>query len=238
MISETAKAAINAYGGAELWQQADSISAVVSVKGLAFTLKQRPYFKSVSIDLKIKQPYVKICPVGRNHEICGVLDGDTVRLEDLNGKVLNERKMARSYFPYGRRLFYWDDLDMTYFACYAFWNYFSFPYLLMRKDIRWTEKKANILEAEFPDNFPTHSKIQEFHFDSETGLLKQHNYTAEVISKLAKASHVIREHKTFNALNIPIKRVVSPMKKSGKALGYPNLIDISVEEFAIKIEKK
>lgn len=235
MNSETAKAALNAYGGAELWQQADSINAVVNVKGLAFTLKQSPYFKSVTIDLKIKEPYVRICPVGRNHEICGVLDGDDVRLEDLNGKVLQERKNARSYFPYGRRLFYWDDLDMTYFACFAFWNYFSFPYLLMRKDKSWTEKKANILEAEFPENFPTHSKKQEFHFDPETGLLKQHNYTAEVISNLATASHVIHEHKTFNALNIPVKRIVSPTKKSGKPFGYPNLIDIRVEEFAIKI---
>lgn len=238
MISETAKAALNAYGGIELWQQAESIKAIVSVKGLAFTLKQRPYFQSVNIELKTKTPFVKIHPVGRNHEICGILDGDTVRLEDLKGNIILERKSPRSYFPYGRRLFYWDDLDMTYFACYAFWNYFCFPYFLIRKDILWQEKPGNCLQALFPENFPTHSPIQQFFFDAETGLLKQHNYTAEVISKLATAAHVIHEHKTFNALNVPVKRIVSPMKKSGKALGYPSLIDIRVEDFAIKLEKQ
>jgi hypothetical protein len=38
-ISKTAWKAIDAYGGKELWESRKSIEAVVSVKGLAFTLK-------------------------------------------------------------------------------------------------------------------------------------------------------------------------------------------------------
>lgn len=43
MLSLTAKKAIENYGGIELWKNSKFLEAEVSVKGLAFTLKQRPF---------------------------------------------------------------------------------------------------------------------------------------------------------------------------------------------------
>jgi hypothetical protein len=44
MLSLTSKKAIEAYGGIGLWQNSKYIEAEISVKGLLFTLKRRPFF--------------------------------------------------------------------------------------------------------------------------------------------------------------------------------------------------
>jgi hypothetical protein len=236
MLSLTAQKAIAAYGGKELWQNHKYIEAEVSAHGLAFTLKRRPVFEHAIIKMDIEKPFCKLTPIGKNKNITGVLDGNDVRLVDENEKIIEERKNARSFFPFGRRLFYWDDLDMAYFANYAFWNYFTLPNLLLSENIKWIEKTEGLLEATFPPDFPTHNKIQEFIFDKETGLLKQNNYTVDIISTLAKAANVVIEHGKTNNLVYPSKRLVTPKGKSGKALGGPILIDITVHSFKLTNE--
>ena len=233
MLSNTAQKAIEAYGGIKLWQQSRFIEAEVSVKGLAFTLKRRPFFDHAKIIMEIGSPYSKITPIGKDKNISGVLIGNDVRLENSEGIVLAERKNARDFFPYGRRLLYWDDLDMAYFANYAFWNYFTLSSLLMNAKIEWFEKGNGILQATFPENFPTHSKIQEFHFDKSTGLLVQHNYTADIISKLAKAANVTCGHKESEGAVYANSRLVTPRNSDGKALKWPVLIDIQVHDFKL-----
>lgn len=232
-LSLSAQRAIDAYGGAGLWENSKYIEAEVSVKGLAFTLKRRPFFEHAKIKMEINRPYSKLTPIGKSENISGVLDGHDVRLENEKGEVLAERKNARNYFPYGRRLLYWDDMDMAYFANYAFWNYFTLPRLLMNKNIEWVEKSEGVLVAKFPDSIPTHNKIQEFHFDTKTGLLVQHNYTAEIISNLAKAAHVAVEHSEQDNLIFPSLKRVTPRTRKGKALSGPVLIEIKVHRFKL-----
>ncbi len=230
-ISKTALKAINGYGGIDLWKNSKYIEADVSVKGLAFTLKQRPFFRHAKIKMEIERPYSKITPIGKNKNISGVFDGKDVRLENSDGIVISERKNARKFFPYGRRLFYWDDLDMAYFANYAFWNYFTLPNLLQSSEIQWEEKSEGFLQAVFPDDFPTHNKVQEFYFDLKSGLLKQHNYTVEIISTLAKAANVVVHHNKSSEIFYPSRRIVTPRSSNGKALKKPILIDITVHNF-------
>ena len=185
-MNQTLKKAIDAYGGQDAWTKAKSIEAEFSAKGLAFIFKQRPKFKRAKITLDISRPFSRIAPIGRNRDISGILDGPDVHLENANGEIVRERRNARKYFPGGRRFFYWDDLDMAYFANYAMWNYLTLPALIMRKDIIWNELEAGLVEAIFPIEIPTHSQNQRFRFDRETGLLLQHDYTAVIISSLVQ----------------------------------------------------
>ena len=232
-LSETAKKAIIAYGGIGIWKNHKYIEAEVSTKGLAFLLKRRTYLDHAKILMEIDRPFSKIFPIGRDKNIVGVLDGNDTRLETIDGEIIAERKNARHFFPDGRRLFWWDDLDMAYFANYAFWNYFTLPNLLTNHDIDWDEKAEGILRARFPCNFPTHSTIQEFYFDRDSGLLCQHNYTAEVISKYAKAANVITRH-TITTDNVyPSSRRITPRNAAGKALKGPILIEIVVHQFRL-----
>jgi hypothetical protein len=232
-IGKTAESAINAYGGADVWKNNKYIEAEVSVRGLAFTLKQRPFFNRAKIKMEIARPYSKLTPIGKNINVSGILDGNDVRLENSNGIIISERKKARKFFPYGRRLFYWDDLDMAYFANYAFWNYFTLPNLLQSTEIQWEENSDGFLKATFPDHFPTHNKVQEFQFDVNSGLLIQHNYTADIISTLAKAANVVAQHDSSGEIIFPSRRIVTPRSSSGKALKQPVLIDITVHNFRL-----
>jgi len=233
MISETAEKALEAYGGKNLWTSAKKIEAEVSTTGLLFAMKMRPVFHRVKIELIVPEPVCKISQIGKDKNVCGILHQHDVQLEDVNGNILEERKNARTFFPYGRRLFRWDDLDMSYFANYAFWNYFTFPRLLLRSDIHWTETQPGILDATFPDKLPTHSKKQRFVFDLKTGLLTQHNYTADVVSSLATAANVVKEHKDFYGIKLPSHRVVTPRKKNGEARSNPTLVEIFVHDLKI-----
>lgn len=233
-MSQIIQKAIEAYGGKKLWVKTKRLEAVFSVHGLAFILKRRPYFKRAKIMMEIERPFSKITPIGKNSEISGILDGPDVRLENEAGEVIQERKNARQYFPGGRRLLFWDDLDMAYFANYAMWNYLTLPYLLLREDINWREIEAGILEATFPQEIPTHNQTQRFRFDQETGLLLQHDYTAEVISSLAKAAHVVLDHSEKEGLRFTSHRRVTPMFLSGKPLRFPTLIEITIHDLHMK----
>lgn len=233
MLSFTAQKAIEAYGGQKFWGSAKIIEAEVSVKGLALTLKRRPFFKHVKLRMEIDKPYSILTPIGKNKGISGILDGQDVKLENVNNEIVAERKNARQYFPFGRRLLWWDDLDMAYFANYAFWNYFTLPRLLMNEEIEWTEKSEGFLIARFPKSIPTHNEIQEFHFDKETGRLIQHNYTAEIISGLAKAANVVLEHSENDNFLFTSLRRVTPRTKEGKPLNKPVLIEIKVHNYRL-----
>jgi hypothetical protein len=224
----TALKAVQAYGGQDRWAAAKVLEAEFSADGLAFRLKRRPPFKRARIVMDTQRPYARITPIGRNPEIAGVWDGVDVRLEHADGRVLAQRPDARRRFPYGRRLFYWDDLDMAYFANYAMWNYLTLPVLLMRRSIIWQEIDAGLLEAHFPASIPTHNTFQRFRFDPDTGLLRQHDYTAEVIGRFAKAANVVLAHTAFNGLRFTSHRLITPRNAQGRPMRGPVLIEIRV----------
>ena len=233
-LTETAEKAIAAYGGRTLWESAKTLETEISASGLAFTLKRRPFFHHARMVLDVHRPFSTLTPIGRSPAITGILEGLDVRLENEEGKVISERRNARDYFKIGRRLFYWDDLDMSYFANYASWNYFTLPALLMRKDIDWKELKPGWLEARFPDAIPTHSRVQRFRFDRETSRLIQHDYTADIISPLAAASNVVLQHaQNSTGLVYPSIRRVTPKGPKGKPLGGPVLIHLDIHDFRL-----
>jgi hypothetical protein len=229
----TAQKAIEAYGGQKLWTEATRLEAEFSASGLAFTLKRRPHLKRAKIAMDIASPYSRITPIGKHPKIAGVLDGTDVCLENATGEIIRARKNARRYFPGGRRIFFWDDLDMAYFANYAMWNYLTLPSLLARNDIDWRELESGLLEAVFPPEIPTHSRVQQFRFDTNTGLLRQHDYTADIISRLAKAAHVVLEHDQSDGICYSSRRRVTPRSGKGQPRGGPTLIAINLHKFRL-----
>lgn len=233
MQTKLIQRAIDAYGGGEVWSRARYIEAEVSAKGLAFVLKGRPYFNHAKMFMEVARPLCRITPIGKQEGVSGVLDGLDVRLEDAQGNVIASRENARNYFTWGRRLLYWDDLDMAYFANYAFWNYFTLPALLMNQAIIWGEQSGSVLKATFPDSIPTHSRVQYFRFDEASGLLSQHDYTARIISRFANAANVVQEHGNSNGIPFTSRRRVTPGTGNGKYLPAPVLIDIDVHNFQL-----
>lgn len=231
-LSVTAQKAIAAYGGDSVWKEYKFIVAEVSANGLAFKMKKRPAFNHAIITMQIHKPYSSITPIGSDSLLSGVLDGGDVYLMNEHQDTIASRKNARDFFPGWKKMFRWDDLDMAYFANYAFWNYFTLPNLLMDSTIIWTETQPGTLVAEFPNSIPTHSRTQEFIFDTNSGLLIQHNYTVDIIGKWSRAANVVYQHNNAQVLYTS-HRLVTPRKRNGNPRPKPTLIEITVHNFKL-----
>jgi hypothetical protein len=231
-LSPTAARALDAYGGAERWRAATRIELDLSAGGLAFRLKWQPAMVRAPMVLSVHDPRVRCTGIDRAGNT-GVLEGGDVRVEAPGGRTLEARRDARSFFGPGRRWLYWDRLDQAYFACYAAWNYFALPALLLREDVEWTELEPGRLEARFPAGFPTHGTVQRFRFHRETGLLLQHDYTAEIIGGWAQAARVVLEHASQGGLTYPRLLRMTPRAGDGSPRRFPVLVAAEAHRFEL-----
>jgi hypothetical protein len=211
MAGDLRERVLAAYGGEARWRAATAVDTTVSVGGPLVLLKRGRGFRNLHVRTEIAHARARLQPIDRRGR-AGVLDGHSVRLETADGRLLESRAEARSKF-HGRRMLWWDALDMVYFFGYAMWNYLAFPALLLRDDIEWRELSEHTLEGRFPPHLPTHCPIQRFHFDPATGLLRRHDYTAEVFGQWAVAAHLVLKHETADGLPFPAKRRVVPRGK-------------------------
>jgi len=232
-LSPTAQRALDAYGGEARWRAASEIHLVLSAGGLAFRLKWQPPLVRARQVLAVHEPRVRCAGIDRAGDT-GVLEGQDVRLEAPDGRPLEARRDARSFFGPGRRWLFWDRLDQTYFACYAAWNYFTLPALLLRADVQWTEMGPGLLEARFPPHLPTHSPVQRFRFDPETGLLLQHDYTAEIIGGWAHAARVVLEHGSQGDVPYPSRMRMTPRAGDGSPRPLPLLVAVEAHAFELR----
>ncbi len=232
MQGDLARRVVDAYGGIPRWENARRVHAVASANGLAFRLKRREPFVQTVFEMEAHRPFVRISPINRLGQI-GVLEGHDVRIEDAEGRVIASRPNARRHFPGGRRLLWWDDLDMTYFAGYATWNYCTLPALLIDHPTRFEQFGDDLLQARFPATIPTHSPEQTFRFD-RFGQLIQHDYTALVIGHWARAANVVLEHgRNEQGIAYTRHRRVTPRRADGTPRKRPILIDLTIQDFEI-----
>jgi hypothetical protein len=222
-LPPTAARAVAAYGGAVRWMQADHIEASVAVTGLAWWLKGRRPVPGTQLYIKLDSPMARLSPVDSSG-LTGVMTGKDAHLEDASGRVVARREDAGRYFPGGRRVFYWDSLDLAYFGGYAMWNYFAFPRLLLRTDIEWQDVAPNVLEAHFPKTLPTPSAIQRFHFDPGTGLLARHDCTLEAVGPWARVTQVVDHYGERDGLPFFGLRTVYFRRADGTRFPWPKLI--------------
>ena len=230
-LSPLAQRVIEAYGGADRWRLSTAIEATVTARGFAFLAKTRTGVHNLSVRAEIARPLVRMRPFGRTN--LEVLDGTSVRIEDESGDVIAAREDPKRFFPGGRRTFRWDRLDGAYFSGYALWNYLTFPALILREDIAWTQVSETALEARFAPELPTHSPVQQFHFHTDTALLRQHDYTAEVFGGWARAANVVLEHDDWHSIPYPSRRRVTPRRADGTPRPFPLLVGILIRDWRL-----
>jgi hypothetical protein len=222
---------LEAYGGEERWGTAERVDAIVSTRGLLFRAKHQPRFERMHVSVDVHRPLARLTPREWEGET-GVLNGGDVRIETVDGRSVAARRDARTAFRGFRRALWWDRLDLVYFGGYAFWNYLAFPALLLREDVIWKQLSPALLEGTFPPSLPTHCAVQQFHI-ADTGLLRRHDYTADVVGGWARAAHLILDHGAWAGLPYPSRRKVVPRTRTGSALRGPTLVDIWVHRWRL-----
>lgn len=234
---DTVEEIVRAHGGAELWRGLDAVEAVNSARGFLFTAKRRPALERVRMRAWTREPRFAFFDYplpGQTAELIGTRE---VRITAAGGRVIAQRLDPRASFHGLRRLVRWDDLDFVYFAGYATWNYLTTPFLFLRTGFAFRPLDpapgdppgTTRLHVTFPDDVPTHSREQVFHFDAER-LLRRIDYTAEVVGGWAHAAHFCEEYRTFDGLRVPTRRRVLPLLIGERPLPGPTLVAIDVHE--------
>jgi len=236
--------ALEAHGGRERWAAASRISARIRAGGLLVRTRFPGAGRSeYRIEAEVGAPRAIAAPFpgpGRR----GVFDHGEVRIETDAGEPIESRAGPRSRF-FGRaglrRNLRWDALDATYFAGYALWNYLNTPYLLARDDVLTREagtweaggERWRRLVARFPPGLDTHCPEQVFYFD-QRGLLRRHDYVAEVVGGWARAAHLCAAHVEAGGLVFPGRRRVRPRGPGERALAAPTLVSLAISEIEVR----
>lgn len=232
---------IEAHGGRERFSQVSEIRAHVLTGGLMPSMK-RMKLADYGLRVGTDRPAASFDPYPRLG-CTGSFYGDSVQVADAQGAVISRREHPRRAF-FGasglRRKLRWDELDSLYFAGYAMWNYLNLPFLLEDERLRVSEGESidadgerwRRLDVRFPEGFPTHSARQSFFFDPE-GLLRRHDYSPDVVSRRAGASHLSDGHREVQGIVFPTARRVVPRGPGGRPMPGPAIIKIELDSIVL-----
>lgn len=235
---------LDAHGGGERWRAARRISARIRSGGLLVRTRMAGNrFADCRFEVEVAEPRAVADRFPRDGERA-VFDRGAVRVETVDGEVLESRTDARSAF-FGlsglRRNLRWDALDSIYFAGYAMWNYLTTPLLLTREGVevkrgepwRADGETWHRLEARFPHGLDTHSPEQTFYFDADR-MLRRHDYVAEVIGGWAHAAHLCADQVEAGGLVFPTSRRVRPIGPGNRALPFPTMVSLELSQIEVE----
>jgi hypothetical protein len=233
-----AEQAIAGHGGMRAWERRQEIVVQLSSGGFAFASKLQGHaVRGVDARVSTSGQHVVFESYPASGQR-GVLDADgSVRVETAADTVAALREDARAVFGDLRHRLWWDRLDILYFATYAIWTYISTPFVFisegyeLRELAPWEERDETWrrLAVGFPDGVHTHSREQVFYID-RAGLIRRHDYTAEPFGGWAKAAHYCFDHRAFDGLLLPTRRLVYPRRADNRPRSRPRLVWIEVSE--------
>lgn len=142
----------------------------------------------------------------------GVFSAGKVRLLDRHGAVVAEDADPRASFTGLRRYRRWSALDALYFFGYAVAHYHALPFTLVDGrplsvvGASW-DRRLRGVRVELPRSLHTHCGTQTFFFDEE-GLLRRHDYVAEIVGAWARGAHFWGDFALVGTLPVARRRRV------------------------------
>lgn len=236
-MNELLHLALEAHGGLERWTELARIRAHVSVGGTMWGRKgQAGALANTWAQIETRQQVLTYLPF-KQPGWTARFEPDHCLIQSADGTVLDERYQPRGSFVTDDVTSAWDDIHAAYFGGYAMWCYLTFPFSLTWAGFRCEELEAwregaeewRRLRVVFPDGFAAHSRVQIFYFDSTDGLLRRHDYDADVFGGTPTA-HYSSAYKTFGGIVFPSTRRVVPRKPDGTTLPNAVLVSIDVHE--------
>jgi hypothetical protein len=231
---------IAAHGGLQRWGQFSSVRAHLVNGGIVWGLKgQAGVIDDSWVRVDLHRQFAGHSPIGEpgTHS---VFRGDYVAIEDEDGKVLEERSDPKESFSDHTLETPWDRLQLAYFAGEAMWTYLTAPFAFAMPGFRseelapWEERGENWrrLKVTYPEGLATHCREQVFYFGAD-GLLRRHDYTAEVI-KAGPAAQYVSAYEEVDGIMIPTKRRVYASNPDGSFNAEPLLVSIDLDRIAFE----
>lgn len=228
-----------AHGGLERWKHITNIHTHLAATGAVWALKRQPtLFSAVDVDVDPRTQRVTATPFVHDGWR-SIFERDFVRIENGASEIEEQRADPRSSFDGHEATTPWDRLHVIYFGGYALWTYITLPFVLAEpgfatKEIEpWTEagESWRRLQVRFPEHIATHSAQQVLYIDG-TGLIRRHDYTAEVLGGRPVA-HYLNGHKDFDGIIFPTLRRAFPRQPNNESAGDPLLMNIEFDAYAL-----
>jgi hypothetical protein len=230
---------VAAHGGLARWNEITNINTHLASTGAVWGVKgQEGLFTSVDVDISPRTQHVAATPFV-HAGWRGVFERDHVWIENATGGVEEDRTQPRASFD-GHELFTpWDHLHAIYFGGTALWTYITLPFVLTEPGFTteeigpWTENGETWrrLQVTFPETIATHTARQVLYID-DAGLIKRHDYTAEVIAG-GPGAHYLHGHKDFDGIVFPTHRQVYPRQEDNQSASEPLLINIVFDNYTL-----
>jgi len=190
-------AVLEAHGGLERWQAFSRVQASIvsggelwGIKGLVQDLAPR------EMTVALHHEWASVTPFGAPDRRTDFTP-DRIAVEKLDGEVVAERKDPRASFAGHELTTPWDALHRAYFNGYAMWLYLTTPFVLTLPGVSVSEiapvkedgEEWAGLQADFPAEIATHSRLQEFYFGPDH-LLRRHDYRVDVAGGFPATQYV------------------------------------------------
>lgn len=197
------------HGGIEAFESISAISLEIVELGGMIPRRQGmgrtwPRPKRVTVE-----PHRRVCTWHDYPALgeCLVFDSGTV--------VENGTPMAnyRQQLLSRQRRRPWSPADAAYFFGYSLVEYLALPFRLRELRCSGGDPSKRRIDVEYPAGSDTHSQGQSFYFDS-TGLLRRHDYTAEVLGPWHRGAHFSSDY--CESGPIPIARSRSVRARIGR----------------------
>ena len=229
-------AVLAAHGGLDRWRQFGTMEATIVTGGKLWEIKgqpQDPVPRRMSVALQ--HEWASVQPFGGPDQRTDFTP-DRVAIEKLDGRVVAERSNPRESFAGHELATPWNPLQRAYFNGYALWTYLTTPFFMALPGFGVTEidpieengERWLGLQADFPDTFASHSRLQEFYFDTDF-LLRRHDYRVEVAGGFAAIQYVY-DVEEADGIKLPTKRRAYRCDTDGRLLPDELMVSIDVDD--------
>lgn len=238
-MSDLVDLVLQVHGGLDNWRDVTGVDVRLTLGGFLFEIKQHPDgLRTALVKVRAHRPRTLIVPfpqIGKR----GIYQDGRVWIQTDHGAVVEELPQPRATFAGHERRTPWNDLQYLYFIGYAFWNYFTTPFLLASDGVTceevdpWEEngQKWRVIEAHFAQSIDTHCATQKFYFD-ERGILQRHDYFTDVAK--GHVAHYCMDHKMFDGFLFPTRRrVVARGERELAATAGPSSVLIDIESLVV-----
>ena len=230
---------LDAHGGLQRWRSSSMLEATIVSGGKLWQIKGQPQDPAPRrMTVALHREWASVQPFGAPDQRSDFTP-ERIAIEKVDGRVVAERANPRASFTGHVLETPWDPLQRAYFNGYALWTYLTTPFLLTMPGFTVTEidpvhvdgEQRAGLRAQFPDTLASHSRVQEFYFNSDY-LLCRHDYRVDVAGGFAAIQYVY-DIVQADGFKLPSKRRAYRCDADGRPMADELMVSIDVSDIHV-----